>query len=97
MLLGLHAFGLPEPVQLGAAAVACSALRFYALVKNVNLSKAQRLPEAPWEWRLSPTTPTYAGHQSCRTQKTPAEGTLASGLDHAFISRLHNLAPFRRR
>lgn len=49
VLLGLHALGLPEPVQLGAAAVACSALLFYALVKNVNLPTAQRLPEPPEE------------------------------------------------
>ncbi|MCH8031633.1 MAG: hypothetical protein IIB09_07440 [Bacteroidetes bacterium] len=52
VLLGLHALGLPEPEQLGAAAVACSALRFYALVKNVNLPTAQRLPEPPEEMTL---------------------------------------------
>ena len=44
VLLGLHALGLPEPVKLGAAAVAYSTLRFYALVKNVSLSKVDILP-----------------------------------------------------
>ena len=49
--LGLHALGLPEPVQLGAAAVACSALRFCTLVKNANLPTAPRLPESPGEMK----------------------------------------------
>ncbi|MCH7975787.1 MAG: hypothetical protein IIC18_04435 [Bacteroidetes bacterium] len=49
MLLELHALRLPESVQLGAAAIACPALRFYALVKNVNLPKAEHLPDSPGE------------------------------------------------
>ncbi len=49
VLLELHALRLPEPVQLGAAAIACPALRFYALVKNVILPKAEHLPDSPGE------------------------------------------------
>lgn len=44
---GADAMHLAEPLALGLAAFSCSALRFYALVKNVNLPKAERLPESP--------------------------------------------------
>ena len=45
MFVGIDAAGASESIALGAAAIICSALRFYALVKNVNLPKAERVPE----------------------------------------------------
>lgn len=41
VFLGLDAAGASETISLGGAAIVCSALRFYALVKNVNLPKAE--------------------------------------------------------
>lgn len=54
VFLGLNALDVSEPFALGAAAIVCSALRFYALVKNVNLPKAERLNQAPAELSNQP-------------------------------------------
>ena len=40
VFLGLDIAGASETISLGGAAIVCSALRFYALVKNVNLPRA---------------------------------------------------------